>query len=97
MSATPEPPAGEDRKPDNKIEIRVAFPNDNELVFRVKKTTPFEKIMQSIATQKDIDRKSFTLAFDGTRINANETPKMLEMSDGDQIDVQLTQVGGAAL
>jgi small ubiquitin-related modifier len=32
--------------------------------------------------------------FDGTRINPTQTPKDLDMEDGDSIDAMMEQVGG---
>ena len=38
--------------------------------------------------------ESAIFLLDGTRIKPEDTPKMLELSDGDQIDVVLPAVGG---
>ena len=37
---------------------------------------------------------SLRFNLDGDRLNAESTPKMLELEDGDQIDVSLDMVGG---
>lgn len=51
--------------------------------------------MKSYCERRGIDEKSVKFLFDGTRINAENTPKQLEMEDGDAIDVFQEQQGGA--
>lgn len=67
-----------------------------EVVFKVKKDTKMSKIFSAYASQKGIDPATMRFTFDGKRLAADETPKMLEMEDGDQIDVHIEQLGGFA-
>jgi hypothetical protein len=51
------------------------------------------------ATSTFADRKGVALdvlcfTIDGARVDAEDTPKMLEMEDGNQIDVMMQQLGG---
>ena len=43
---------------------------------------------------KGIQAKSLRFLLDGKGIKADETPKMLELEDQDQIDCFLEQIGG---
>lgn len=51
------------------------------------------QLMLSVG-RKGISAGSLRFLLDGQRIKADDTPKMLELEEGDQIDVVLDQVGG---
>ena len=54
-----------------------------------------DKIFKAYCQQKGIGQlDSVKFLFDGERIKPEDTPKMLEMNDGDQIDAVLDTVGG---
>ena len=61
----------------------------------MKKTTPMSKIFDAYCKRLGIDAKKIRFMFDGKRITEEETPKMLELGDGDQIDAMIEQFGGA--
>jgi hypothetical protein len=44
----------------------------NEIAFKVKKTTPFEKIIGAYAQKTGIDKGSIKLLFDGQRIEGHQ-------------------------
>ena len=50
--------------------------------------------MEAYASSKGVETNSLRFTIDGERIKADHTPKMLELEDGDQIDVSLDMVGG---
>jgi small ubiquitin-related modifier len=62
------------------------------MFFKVKKGTAMRKIMQAFADRKGVALDVLRFTIDGARVNAEDTPKMLEMEDGDQIDVLLQQL-----
>ena len=66
----------------------------DEMSFKVKKETKLGKIFKAYADAKGVDMNSLRFNLDGDRLNAESTPKMLELEDGDQIDVSLDMVGG---
>ena len=66
----------------------------DEMSFKVKKETKLGKIFKAYADSKGVDVKSLRFQLDGERLTENNTPKMLELEDGDQIDVSLDMVGG---
>lgn len=76
------------------ITIKVRDQSGEEMFFKVKKGTAMKKIMQTFAERKGVSVESLRFSIDGERVNEGDTPKMLEMEDGDQIDVLLTQLGG---
>lgn len=65
-----------------------------EMYFRVKLVTRMEKVFEAYAERKNIDVTALRFLLDGTRICGDQTPKMLELEDRDQIDCALEQVGG---
>ena len=56
--------------------------------------TKFGKIFKAYAKKKGIQENALRFLFDGNRIDKAETPKMLEMEDGDQVMAVLEQEGG---
>jgi small ubiquitin-related modifier len=50
--------------------------------------------MEAYAQKKGVAVNSFRYSFDGNRVRGDDTPKMLEMDDNDQIDVFLEATGG---
>jgi small ubiquitin-related modifier len=66
------------------------------MFFKVKKGTKMQKIMDAFAGRKGIAANSLRFMLDGTRVQGDQTPKMLELEDNDQIDVVLEQVGGGS-
>jgi small ubiquitin-related modifier len=77
------------------ITVKVLWSQSNEEVeFKLKKKTPFERVKKALAQRFAVAADSFSMQFDGKRISNESTPKMLEMEDGDQIDAMLEQTGG---
>eukprot|EP00466_Bigelowiella_natans_P018888 jgi/Bigna1/63962/fgenesh1_kg.64_\ len=67
-----------------------------EVHFKVKKTTPFKRMMEAYyakvgATEKD----AFRFLHDGERIHKYQTPADVNVEDGDEIHVMLTVDGGS--
>mmetsp|Transcript_31401 Transcript_31401/g.70336 ORF Transcript_31401/g.70336 Transcript_31401/m.70336 type:complete len:181 (+) Transcript_31401:80-622(+) len=87
----------EDAKPEGNepITIRVKDQTGEETMFKVKKTTKMQKIFGAYAQRKGVDPSSLRFLLDGDRIQGDQTPKMLELEDEDQIDCVLAQMGGA--
>ncbi|OQR82913.1 small ubiquitin-like modifier (SUMO) [Achlya hypogyna] len=83
---------GEDKK--QTITIRVKDQSGEETFFKVKPHTKMEKIFSAYAQRKGVPVSALRFLLDGTRIAPDQTPKMLELEDQDQIDCALEQVGG---
>lgn len=55
-----------------------------------------QKVFETYAQRKGVQPKSLRFLLDGERIESDQTPKMLELEDQDQIDCVLEQTGGWA-
>lgn len=53
-----------------------------------------EKIFKAYADRKGVQPDVLRFLLDGVRIQGEQTPKMLELEDQDQIDCGLEQIGG---
>ena len=60
----------------------------------MKKTTKMQKIFDAYAQRRGLAAGSLRFSLDGERILTDQSPKMLELEENDQIDVFLEQVGG---
>jgi small ubiquitin-related modifier len=52
------------------------------------------KVFLTYANRKGVQLGSLRFLLDGERIEPDQTPKMLELDDQDQIDCMLEQSGG---
>jgi small ubiquitin-related modifier len=65
-----------------------------ETFFKIKRTTKMSKVFETYASRKGVQVASLRFLLDGERIQPDQTPKMLELDDQDQIDCVLEQTGG---
>jgi small ubiquitin-related modifier len=56
-----------------------------------------QKIFEAYAGRRGIGAASLRFMLDGVRVNVDDTPKMLELEDNDQVDVMLETVGGTEI
>lgn len=77
------------------ITIRVKDQTGEETMFKIKKSTKMSKVFNAYAQRKGVEASSLRFLLDGERISGDESPKMLELEDEDQIDCVLAQVGGS--
>merc|ERR1712046_154054 len=80
---------------ENQINLKVVGPANQEVHFRVKKTTALRKLMTAYCERQGQDVAALEFLFDGDRLRPEQTPEELEMEDGDSIDAMVKQVGGA--
>ncbi|KAH7274612.1 Ubiquitin-like domain-containing protein [Fusarium falciforme] len=71
--------------------------NNNEVFFKIKRTTKLEKLMGAFCERQGKALSSVRFLFDGTRVQPTDTPDALEMQDGDTLEVHQEQVGGCSL
>ena len=76
------------------ITLKVRDQSGEEMFFKVKKTTKLSKMMEAYAKRRGVPSNSLRFQLDGERIRAEDTPKMLELEENDQIDVMLEATGG---
>ena len=79
---------------DDMLNIKCVSQDRDEVCFRLKTTTPFQKMFDAYASQTKLNAAALRFLFDGTRINSTQSPGALQMEDGDTIDVYMEQVGG---
>jgi small ubiquitin-related modifier len=77
------------------ITIKVRDQSGEEMIFRVKRSTQMKKIFDAYASRLGVRAESLKFTFDGESVKEDHTPKMLELTDNDQIDVFLHQTGGS--
>ena len=53
------------------------------------------KVFKAYGQRKGVQFQSLRFLIDGKRIENDETPKMLELEDQDQIDCMIEQTGGS--
>eukprot|EP00604_Paraphysomonas_vestita_P002566 CAMPEP_0174817740 /NCGR_PEP_ID=MMETSP1107-20130205/262_1 /TAXON_ID=36770 /ORGANISM="Paraphysomonas vestita, Strain GFlagA" /LENGTH=95 /DNA_ID=CAMNT_0016028725 /DNA_START=52 /DNA_END=339 /DNA_ORIENTATION=- len=76
------------------ITLKVRDQTGEEMFFKVKKSTRLQKMMDAYAQRRGISVNGLRFTLDGTRIAPDDTPKMLELEENDQIDVMLEATGG---
>lgn len=85
---------GDAKSEDAPITIRVKDQTGEETMFKIKKSTKMRKVFEAYASRKGVDVNALRFLLDGERIQENDSPKMLELEDEDQIDCVLQQLGG---
>lgn len=76
------------------LQIGIKSPHGEVTKFKVKHTTKMSKVMKAFASRNDLDINVIKFIFDGERVGADDTPKTLEMEEGDCIDLFQEQEGG---
>lgn len=78
----------------NHLNVKVKGQSGDEVFFKIKKTTKFEKLMSAYCERQGYQMDAIAFLFDGNRLNKDQTPTELKMEDGDEIDAMLHQTGG---
>eukprot|EP00049_Salpingoeca_infusionum_P017863 m.354695 g.354695 ORF g.354695 m.354695 type:complete len:99 (+) comp17082_c0_seq1:149-445(+) len=91
-----------DQKPDVKTEgqsehinLKVVGSDGTEVHFKIKRSTQLKKLKAAFCSRQGMDPASTRFKFDGTDVQDTDTPAVLDMEDGDTIDVYQQQTGGA--
>eukprot|EP01039_Chlorochromonas_danica_P005143 gene5144-5651_t len=91
------PMSGEEENADQAKEGVISIKikeGSEELAFRVKKTTKMSKIFDTYRSRRGLEAGAVRFMYDGRRVTAEETPKTLEMEDGDLVEAFIEQQGG---
>ncbi|GAX73746.1 hypothetical protein CEUSTIGMA_g12692.t1 [Chlamydomonas eustigma] len=80
--------------PAETINIIVRDQSGGEVHFKVKPHTKFTKVFDAYCSKKAIVKDSIKFLFDGQRIGSDQSPRELDMSDGDMVDAVIEQLGG---
>ncbi|ESO11507.1 hypothetical protein HELRODRAFT_166510 [Helobdella robusta] len=84
-----------DEKNGEFIRLKVMGQDQSEVHFKVKMTTKMSKLKKSYSERQGVPIGYLRFLFDGRRLNDDETPKQLGMTDEDVIEVYQEQVGGS--
>ncbi|KAK7088004.1 uncharacterized protein [Littorina saxatilis] len=75
------------------INLKVKGRDDSVVHFKIKKKTPFRKLLVAYCNREDIPREAVRFCFEGNPIKDEDTPAVLELEDGDSIDVRQQHTG----
>ena len=78
----------------DQINLKVMGQDGNIVQFKIKKHTALKKLMSTYCERAGLDIQTIRFSFDGTRINERDTPKSLDMEEGDTLEVFQQQSGG---
>ncbi|KAI9882788.1 MAG: Nucleoporin nup84 [Watsoniomyces obsoletus] len=91
------PPAASNKPEDNQatehLNIKVTD-NNNEVFFKIKRSTALKKLMDAFCERQGKAPTSVRFLFEGSRVQASDTPNTLDMQDGDTLEVHQEQLGG---
>ena len=84
-----------DKDTDDTIHLKVKSQENDEVFFKIKRSTQLSKLMQKYCERQGItNMQNVRFLYDGERILEKNTPNDLNMQSGDEIDVVVEQVGG---
>ena len=76
------------------ITIQAMSQDGNSLQFKVRMATPLQKVIDAYCARLSVAENSVRFLYDGNRVKGENTPEIMEMEDGDILDVVLHQSGG---
>ena len=80
------------------IHIGVQDQNGGAIIhFKIKKSTPFKKLMNAYCTRQKVNMESLRFTFDGNRLRPTDCPNDHQMEDGDTLEVFQEQCGGGRI
>jgi len=91
---TPGAQKPEDAPASEHLNIKVTD-NNNEVFFKIKRTTALKKLMDAFCERQGKAANSVRFLFDGSRVQPTDSPDTLDMQDGDTLEVHQEQIGGS--
>ncbi|KAF0698800.1 Aste57867_10589 [Aphanomyces stellatus] len=76
------------------IKLRLKFSEDDDVVFKAKRTAYLQKIFDNFAKIKGVPVDTLRFLWDGLRLKGSVTIEALGLEDGSRIDCFIEQVGG---
>ena len=83
-----------DDKDSEQLNLKVVGQDGNVIQFKIKRNTPFRKLIHAYCDRQKVAQSTMRFTFDGSRINDSDTPKSMDMEDNDTIEVFTQQTGG---
>ncbi|KAI8112810.1 hypothetical protein M9434_004130 [Picochlorum sp. BPE23] len=81
---------------DGTLSIKVRDQQNGEVVFKVKRSTRFKRVLDAFCNKKSWDSAQVRFAYEGQRVQEDMTPDDLGMENNDCIDAFLEQIGGGS-
>lgn len=78
------------------LNLKVIGQDGQVVQFKIKKTTPFRKLMHAYCDRMKLTQSAIRFMFDGNRLRETDTPKSMDMEDEDTIEVYSQQSGGSS-
>ena len=75
------------------LTLKTVTQDGSEIYFRMRRYTPLQKLMHAFCNRQGVSMNSARFLFDGKRIIDRQTPRHLDMVEGDVIHVIVEQVG----
>ncbi|EME87848.1 uncharacterized protein MYCFIDRAFT_127663 [Pseudocercospora fijiensis CIRAD86] len=89
------PPADQQEQPQQSEHLNIKVTDgNNEVFFKIKRTTQLKKLMDAFCERQGKSPQSVRFLFDGQRVNPTDSPDILDMVDGDSLEVHQEQIGG---
>lgn len=79
---------------DSTITLVVVPQDQDRITFKVRKNGPLKKVFDAYAKHAGIQSHQIRYMYDGKNVGYEDTPKLLEMVDGDEMQVFVQQTGG---
>ena len=86
----------EEKADTEQLNLKVVGQDGQVIAFKIKRNTPFRKLMHAYCDRTKQAQNTVRFTFDGTRMNDNDTPKSMDMEDNDTIEVFTQQTGGTS-
>jgi small ubiquitin-related modifier len=86
----------EEKSDTEQLNLKVVGQDGQVIAFKIKRNTPFRKLMHAYCERNKQAQNTLRFTFDGTRMNDNDTPKSMDMEDNDTIEVFTQQTGGTS-
>ncbi|VDL37157.1 unnamed protein product [Hymenolepis diminuta] len=76
------------------INLTVHGQDGSVIHFKIKRSTPFKKLMTAYCQRLGLTLNNVRFTCDGEHINQDDTPESMDISDNDTVEVFQTQTGG---
>ena len=98
MSDQGSPTAGkpEESQPSEHLNIKVTD-NDNEVFFKIKRTTQLKKLMDAFCERQCKPLASVRFLFDGNRVQASDSPNTVSRTPTTSQNLPLPLLGGGGI
>ncbi|KAL7068503.1 ubiquitin family protein [Cryptosporidium serpentis] len=76
------------------ITVKVRSPDGEHVLYRIKKRTRLQKLINSYCQRTGQNEHSIRFLFEGERLKSEMTAEEAGLQEGDLIDAMISQVGG---